>query len=71
MSETANHETNKDSKTGDAQSGRIQLELWCKEKQSVLVVSVMASDSLPLRDDYYFGGSLPEAFVRLRLIPTS
>lgn len=75
MSENANLDqtTNqvRDSKGGEPQTGRIQLELWCKEKKSVLVVSILAGDSLPLREDYYFGGCQPEAFVRLRLLPTS
>ncbi|XP_065214885.1 regulating synaptic membrane exocytosis protein 2 isoform X2 [Planococcus citri] len=53
------------------QISRLQLEFWCKEKKSVLVVSILAADSLPLRDDYYFGGCQPEAFIRLRLIPTT
>lgn len=59
----------KDPKT--EQTGRIQLEFWCKEKKSVLVVSILAADNLPLRDDYYFGGCQPEAFIRLRLLPTT
>lgn len=61
----------KDKEPKEPQAGRIQLEIWCKEKKSVLVVSILAADNLPLRDDYYFGGCQPEAFIRLRLLPTA
>lgn len=60
----------KDSKS-EPQISRLQVEFWCKEKKSVLVVSILAADNLPLRDDYYFGGCQPEAFIRLRLIPSA
>lgn len=70
---SASQEQNKDkdSKSSEPQISRLQLEFWCKEKKSVLVVSILAADNLPLRDDYYFGGCQPEAFIRLRLIPSA
>lgn len=68
---TTNQDSQREKDPKSEQTGRIQLEVWCKEKQSVLVVSILAADNLPLREDYYFGGSQPEAFIRLRLIPTT
>lgn len=66
----ANQDQTKDKELKE-QAGRVQLEFWCKEKKFVLVVSILAADNLPLREDYYFGGSLPEAFIRLRLLPAA
>lgn len=66
-----NQDQQKEKDPKSEQASRIQLEFWCKEKKSVLVVSILAADNLPLRNDYYFGGCQPEAFIRLRLIPTT
>ncbi|KAK7592901.1 hypothetical protein V9T40_007653 [Parthenolecanium corni] len=72
MAMSASQEQNKDKDSkSEPQISRLQLEFWCKEKKSVLVVSILAADNLPLRDDYYFGGCQPEAFIRLRLIPSA
>lgn len=62
--------TLKDNRYDNTQGGRIQLQLWSREKNTILVVSILAADYLPQREDYHFGGHLPEAYVRIRLLPS-
>ncbi|PSN29019.1 hypothetical protein C0J52_27658 [Blattella germanica] len=49
-------------------SGRIQLQVFYHDEKQELVVSVLAADDLPSREDTGFG-TLPEAYVKLRLMP--
>lgn len=52
-------------------SGRVQLQVWYHDERRELVVAVLAGDDLAPRDDSLGYGSLPEAYVKLRLIPTT
>ncbi|XKL63207.1 hypothetical protein PGB90_005571 [Kerria lacca] len=71
LQNTNSYEQIKDKESkSEQQIARIQLEFCCKEKKSVLVVSILAADNLPLRKDSTFGRK-PEAFIRLRLLPTT
>jgi hypothetical protein len=49
-------------------SGRIQLQVFYHDEKQELVVSVLAADDLPPREDTGYG-TLPEAYVKLRLMP--
>lgn len=50
-------------------SGRIQLQVWYHDEKNGLVVSVLAADDLPPRDETGGFGTLPEAYVQFRLLP--
>lgn len=49
-------------------SGRIQMQAFYHEERNELVVSVFAADDLAPREDTGYG-TLPEAYVQLRLLP--
>ncbi|XP_047111949.1 regulating synaptic membrane exocytosis protein 1-like [Schistocerca piceifrons] len=51
-------------------SGRVQLQVFYHDERRELVVSVLAADDLPAREDTGFG-TLPEAFLKLRLLPAT
>ncbi|XP_069701298.1 regulating synaptic membrane exocytosis protein 1 [Periplaneta americana] len=51
-------------------SGRIQLQVFYHDEKHELVVSVLAADDLAPREDTGYG-SLPEAYVKLRLMPVT
>jgi hypothetical protein len=53
-----------------AVSGRIQLQVFYHDEKQELVVSVLAADDLAPREDTGYG-SLPEAYVKLRLMPVT
>ncbi|XP_054286465.1 regulating synaptic membrane exocytosis protein 1-like isoform X1 [Macrosteles quadrilineatus] len=51
-----------------AVSGRIQLQVFYNDEKNEIVVSVFAADDLAAREDAGYG-TLPEAYVQLRLLP--
>lgn len=53
-----------------AVSGRVQLQVFYHDERHELVVSVLAADDLPSREDTGYG-ALPEAFLKLRLLPVT
>jgi hypothetical protein len=53
-----------------AVSGRIQLQVFYHDEKQELVVSVLAADDLACREDTGYG-TLPEAYVKLRLMPVT
>ncbi|XP_031622364.1 regulating synaptic membrane exocytosis protein 2 [Contarinia nasturtii] len=50
-------------------SGRVQFELSYHTDREELVVSLMAADNLPLRDEKAGHGKLPETFAKVRILP--
>lgn len=51
-----------------AVSGRIQLQVFFHDEKSELVVTVLAADDLAPREDTGYG-TLPQAYVQVRLLP--
>ncbi|XP_048525031.1 regulating synaptic membrane exocytosis protein 1 [Dendroctonus ponderosae] len=50
-------------------SGRIQIQVWYHDEKKELVIAVLAGDDLAPRDESLGFGALPEAYVRLCLLP--
>ncbi|XP_055635620.1 regulating synaptic membrane exocytosis protein 2 isoform X2 [Toxorhynchites rutilus septentrionalis] len=50
-------------------SGRVQIQVWYHGDKSELVVSLMAADNLPPRDDSLGYGGLPEAYASIKILP--
>ncbi|KAI5697059.1 hypothetical protein M8J76_016420 [Diaphorina citri] len=50
-------------------SGRIQLQVYYNDEKNEIVVSVLAADDLAARDETCGFGTLPQAYVQLRLLP--
>lgn len=50
-------------------SGRIQIQVWYHDERKELVIAVLAGDDLAPRDESLGFGTLPEAYVRLCLLP--
>ncbi|XP_062561449.1 regulating synaptic membrane exocytosis protein 1 isoform X2 [Armigeres subalbatus] len=50
-------------------SGRVQIQIWYHGDRSELVVSLMAGDDLPPRDESLGYGGVPEAYASIKLMP--
>lgn len=50
-------------------SGRVQIQVWYHGDRNELVVSLMAGDDLPPRDESLGYGGLPEAYASIKLMP--
>lgn len=53
-----------------AVSGRIQLQVFYHDEKQELVLSVLAADDLATHEDTGYG-TLPEAYVKLKLMPAT
>lgn len=51
-------------------SARAQLQVWFESELRKLVVVLIAADDLPSRDHTLGYGDEPEAFARIRLLPS-
>uniref|UniRef100_A0A182JAW6 Uncharacterized protein n=2 Tax=Anopheles atroparvus TaxID=41427 RepID=A0A182JAW6_ANOAO len=54
---------------GKLVSGRVQVHVYYHGERNELVVSVMAADDLPERDDSLGYGMYPEAYASIKLLP--
>ncbi|XP_039448096.2 regulating synaptic membrane exocytosis protein 2, partial [Culex pipiens pallens] len=50
-------------------SGRVQIQVWYHGDRSELVVSLMAADDLPPRDESMGYGGFPEAYASIKVMP--
>lgn len=50
-------------------SGRVQVHVYYHGERNELVVSVMAADDLPERDESLGYGMYPEAYASIKLLP--
>lgn len=50
-------------------SGRVQFEICYHSDREELIVSLLAADNLPLRDEKSGHGKLPETFAKVRILP--
>ncbi|XP_058814840.1 regulating synaptic membrane exocytosis protein 2 [Topomyia yanbarensis] len=50
-------------------SGRVQIQVWYQGDKNELVVSLMAADDLPPRDESLGYGGLPEAYASIKMFP--